>query len=326
VSASPKNRLHILTVPENPVPVLQSLREGLLRSPREISPRYFYDDVGSRLFEEITRLPEYYLTRAEDWILRNVGPEIVERTGAEALIELGSGSSIKTRILLDAMHRAGTLRRYVPFDVSESAVREAAGGLLAAYPELEIRGVVGDFTEHLDAVPESGLRELCIFLGGTIGNFRPEEAVRFLRRLARRLETGDHFLLGTDLVKDPVVLHAAYNDARGVTARFNRNILAVVNRLFDADFDVDAFRHRAVYNPERRWIEMWLVAEKTHKVRVRRIDLEITVEAGEEILTEVSAKYDRGAVESLLGAAGFGTAAFYTDPDRRFALTLARRL
>jgi L-histidine Nalpha-methyltransferase len=322
---SPPPRFTIDVVPEDPRAVLEGLRESLTRSPREISPRFFYDDVGSGLFEEITALPEYYPTRTEETLLRASALDVIRKSHPDTLIELGPGAALKTRTLLDAMRAAGRLRRYLPFDVSESMVRRIATELLSEYPDLQVHGVVADFAQHLDRIPErSG--QLCIFLGGTIGNFRPAEAARFLRGLSRRLAPGDHFLLGTDLVKSRARLEAAYNDARGVTAQFNRNVLRVVNRFTDGNFDPSRFEHRAVYNEEAAWIEMWLRSTVRQRVTLPALGLEFVIEAGEEILTEVSAKYDRARVESMLAAAGLEMSAFYTDPENLFALSLSRKL
>jgi len=318
-------RFSIEIVPEDPRYLLAGLRECLLRSPREIPPRYFYDDAGSRLFEEITTLPEYYPTRTEEGILRRVAGDVIGRSGARVLIELGPGAATKTRFLLDAMRERSRLHRYIPVEVSEGVVRRVARELQDEYPELEVHAVVADFALHLDRIPEDDGR-LCVFLGGTIGNFRPGEAVLFLRTLARRLSPGDHFLLGTDLVKDTARLEAAYNDARGVTAAFNLNVLSVVNRLLGGNFDPARFRHRAIYNPGPAWIEMWLRSTIRQRVILPAVDLDFTLEEGEEILTEISAKYDRPRVEALLAAAGFALVEFYTDPERLFALSLARRL
>jgi len=318
------SRLEFTVTPEDPDAVLRNLREHLLRRPREIPTRFFYDDAGSRLFERITELPEYYQTRTEETILRAEAADIVSRTGAEELIELGSGAATKTRVLLDAMHAAGRLRRYVPFDVSGGIMRRVALELLEEYPELDVHAVVADFTEHLDGIPE-GRGQLCIFLGGTIGNFDGPEARRFLGEVAGQLRPGGYLLLGTDLIKDPGRLEAAYNDAAGVTAAFNRNVLRVLNRKLDGDFDPEAFDHHAPYNVAEHRIEMWLRSRRRQRVRLPRIDLDFTLEEGEEILTEISVKHDRARAEALLAAAGFRTEAFYTDPEQLFALSLARK-
>lgn len=296
----------------------------LAQRPRRLPSRYFYDATGSRLFDEITRLPEYYLTRTEAAILERHAGRIIDRTGATELVELGSGTSTKTRILLEAMAVTGRLRRYIPFDVSEPAVREAAAGLAKSYPELDIHGVIGEFDRHPAPSP-SGERRLVLLIGSTIGNFELAEAVQLLEMIAKPMATGDWFLLGVDLVKDVEVLEAAYNDSRGVTARFNLNILDVVNGALGGDFRTDLYEHRAFYNPEREWVEMRLVAQRGHCVRLEALDLSLEIEAGEEILTEISSKYRREVVEELLGASGFELIDWLTDADELFALALARR-
>lgn len=302
----------------------REVRALLATSPRRIPSRYFYDAAGSRLFDEITRLPEYYLTRTEAEILEREADRMVARTGAFELVELGSGTSTKTRILLDAMDRADHLHRYIPFDVSEPVVHEAAHALAAAYPELEIHGVVGEFDRHLAGIPP-GERRLVLLLGSTIGNFERPAATELLRKIAQPMAVGDWFLLGADLVKDPAILDAAYNDSRGVTARFNLNILKVVNETFDGDFPTELYRHRAFYDPEREWIEMRLVAECAHRVELGGLGLVLDIEAGEEIHTEISCKYRREVVEELLRSSGFELAQWLTDDDELFALALARR-
>ena len=320
------DRLEVdIITPATPEVLLREIREALTSSPREIHARYFYDDHGSRLFEKITELPEYYQTRTEEKILRTIAHRLIEQTGAEELIELGSGAATKTRILLDAMRDAKKLRRYVPFDVSEGIVRRVGGELLEEYPGLSIHAVIADFTRHLDGIPE-GRNRLCIFLGGTIGNFKPDLAVRFLNELEEELSPGDHFLLGTDLIKDVRILEAAYNDSKGVTAEFNRNSLNVLNRFLDSDFDPGSFEHHAFYNRDEDRIEMWLRSVKEQRVELPKIDLELALDRGEEIRTEISRKFSRGKVESLLNATGFELENFWTDPDELFALSLARRL
>jgi L-histidine N-alpha-methyltransferase len=243
VSVDKDVRLEIQITPENPAGLLPGIREGLSRSPREISSRFLYDDAGSKLFEQITELPEYYQTRTEEKILREVAGELIQETRAEELIELGSGAATKTRILLDAMKSVGSLGRYIPFDVSEGIVHRVAEEILEEYPEIRVHAVVADFNEHMEIPP--GHWQLCIFLGGTIGNFEPDAAVGFIRNLGRQLESGDHFLLGTDLIKDKARLEAAYNDSQGVTAAFNKNSLLVLNNLLDGNFDPEAFEHHA---------------------------------------------------------------------------------
>jgi len=300
------------------------LRSSLAESPKRLPSRFFYDDVGSELFEEICTLPEYYPTRTERAILEHRAAEIVATSGAEELVELGSGAATKTEILLDAMDVAGQLRLYVPFDVSEVMVERVAERLVARYSGLTVHGVVGDFLAHLGAIPEGG-RRLVAFLGGTIGNFEPERGRTFLSGVSDQLAAGDHVLLGTDLIKDVATVEAAYNDSRGVTAAFNLNILTVVNRLADADFDRSAFRHRAFWNPERHRIEMRLASLRSQRVTLRELDLTLDLDEGEELLTEISTKFDRDKIDRLLAGAGLELVDWYTDPKKRFALSLSRK-
>ena len=297
-------------------------RTGLTASPKWLPPRWFYDARGSELFEEITRLDEYYPTRAEREILVERAGEIAVATKAKTLIELGSGSSEKTRLLLSALRTHGSLGAFVPLDVSGSALREAMDRIVADYPALDVHGIVGDFTRHLGRLPTGGTR-LVAFLGGTIGNLLPTERADFLADLRGALEPGDWLLLGTDLVKDPAVLVAAYDDAAGVTAEFNRNVLRVLNRELGADFEVDAFAHVAVWDAGQEWIEMRLRAEKAMTVRLPALDLTVRFAAGEELRTEVSAKFRRGGVARELAAAGFAPRHWWTDGQGRFAQSLA---
>jgi L-histidine Nalpha-methyltransferase len=295
---------------------------GLTATPKHLPPKWFYDARGSELFEQITALPEYYPTRTEAALLARSVDEIAAASGADTLVELGSGSSAKTRLLLDAFARAGTLRRYVPQDVSEAALRGALDVLAAEYPGLLLHGVVGDFTTDLDKLPR-GERRMVAFLGGTIGNLLPTERHAFLTQLRSVLSPGEQLLLGTGLVVDESVVVPAYDDAAGVTAEFNRNVLHVLNRELDADFDVDAFAHRALWDADNEWIEMRLVAQRAMDVRVGELDLDVAFAAGEELRTEVSAKFRPLGVRSMLDAAGFDPVQMWTDPDERFALTLA---
>jgi L-histidine Nalpha-methyltransferase len=295
---------------------------GLTSSPKWLPPKWFYDARGSDLFEEITRLPEYYPTRAESSILNAHAGDIAHRTGAHTLVELGSGSSEKTRLLLDALREGGTLRQYVPLDVSEAALREAVAAIHGDYPGLAIHGVVADFTEHLDRIPGQTPR-LVAFLGGTIGNFFPQERAAFLAALHKTLAHGDWLLLGTDLVKSPDVLVPAYDDAAGVTAEFNRNVLAVLNRELGANFDPDSYQHVAVWDPENEWIEMRLRAGAA-SVSLPEIGLDIVLAPGEEIRTEISAKFRREGIENELAVVGFSLESWWTDPGGLFALSLAR--
>ena len=298
-------------------------RLGLTSEPKWLPPKWFYDKRGSDLFEEITRLREYYPTRAERSILVAHAGDIARRTGAHTLVELGSGSSDKTRLLLDALQNEGTLREFVPLDVSESALRDAVAALHVDYPHLAIHGVVGDFTEHLDRIPGQAPR-LVVFLGGTIGNFLPEERAAFLSELRNTLDPGEWLLLGTDLVKDPNILIPAYDDAAGVTAEFNRNVLAVLNRELGGDFDVPAFEHVAIWDAQNEWIEMRLRSTSNAKVTLADLDLDIVLAAGEEIRTEISAKFRRDGIERELGNAGFSLDSWWTDPKGRFAMSLAQ--
>jgi L-histidine Nalpha-methyltransferase len=299
------------------------VRDGLTRAPlKELPPRLFYDGYGSDLFDRITQLPEYYPTRCERSILNRRAPEIVAATGAEELVELGSGSASKTRALLFAMAGAGTLRRYVPVDVAAEPVERSARELCEIYPGLEVHGLIGDFHSDLVHLPD-GERRLFAFLGGTIGNFLPGERVDFLVELRDRMGPGDRLLLGTDLVKDAAVLEAAYDDSAGVTAEFNLNALRVVNRELGADFPLDRFEHRAFFDPERSWIEMRLRSLDDVIVRVPGAGIEVAFDAGEEIRTEISAKFTRERVEADLRAADLALETFWTDDQGYFGLSLS---
>ncbi|MBT2896720.1 L-histidine N(alpha)-methyltransferase [Streptomyces sp. McG3] len=292
---------------------------GLTRRPKTLPPKWFYDARGSELFEEITRLPEYYPTRAEREILQARAEEIAAASGARTVIELGSGSSEKTRHLLDVLPG---LHSYVPVDVSESALTGAAESLLAEHPGLSVHALIADFTGGL-ALPGTPGPRLVVFLGGTIGNLLPEERAAFLRSVRSLLSPGDALLLGTDLVKDEETLVAAYDDAAGVTAAFNKNVLTVVNRELGADFPLDDFDHLAVWNPRERWIEMRLRARRALSVKIRELDLVVPFEAGEELRTEVSAKFRQEDVREELAAAGMRLTQWWTDSAGRFALSLA---
>lgn len=298
----------------------QSLREPLPRIPS----RFFYDDLGSDLFERICELPEYYPTRTERALLEEIAPAVAAATRARTLVEIGSGAATKTRLLLDALRREGTLRLYVPIDVAEGTTRRIGAELLEEYPGLKVHGILGNFLADLDPLPGSGPR-LAIFLGGTIGNLTPEEAAQFLSDLHRALAPGDAFLLGVDRVKPISRIEAAYDDSAGVTAEFNLNILRAANRVADGDFDPAGFRHRAFFDVPHSRIEMRLVSERTQRVTLRALDLILDFAPGDEILTEISTKYDRERAEGLLVAAGFSPAEWFTDPDDLFALILARR-
>jgi L-histidine N-alpha-methyltransferase len=298
------------------------VRAGLSGAQKTLPPKWFYDAVGSELFEQITRLPEYYPTRREREVLDRHGADIAQQTRAQTLVELGSGSSEKTRLLLDALTFEGTIRRYVPVDVSDSALIAAAEACAGEYPRLEVHGVVADFVTHLEVLP-SGPARLVAFLGGTIGNFEPAARADFLSRIASTLRPGDAFLLGTDLVKDVDRLVRAYDDAAGVTAAFNLNVLAVVNRELGADFDLDAFAHEARWDAENAWIEMHLRSLREQTVHVKALDLDLHFAEGETLRTEISAKFTRDRVAAEYAAAGLRLAAWWTDSAGDYALSLA---
>jgi L-histidine Nalpha-methyltransferase len=295
---------------------------GLTASPKILPPKWFYDEEGCRLFDEITRLPEYYPTRTERAILGRHAGDIAGRTSADTLVELGSGTSEKTRLLLDALSAHGSLRRFVPFDVSEPTLRDAASAIELEYPGVDVHAVVGDFERHLDRLPRGGTR-LVAFLGSTIGNLDPDGRARFYRSIAAGLAPEDALLLGTDLVKDPRRLQAAYDDDAGVTAAFNRNVLSVLNRELDADFAPERFAHIARWSREQEWIEMHLRSQGAQTVRVQELDLQVEFADGEEMRTEISAKFRRERVEAELAAAGLALAAWWTDADGDFALSLS---
>ena len=302
----------------------EDVLDGLTRPFKELPPKHFYDARGAELFDRICDLPEYYPTRAERSILQARAEEIVELTGAAEIVELGSGTAAKTRILLDAMQAAGTLRRYVPLDVTEQMILETAAALVEEYPGLLVHGIVGDFERHLHHLPAALGPRLIAFLGGTIGNFTPGSRRRFLRGLAKAMGPDDHLLLGTDLVKDPATLEAAYDDSEGITAEFNRNVLRVVNRELDADFDVDAFDHVAFFDREREWIEMRLRAASRQHVHIGALGLDVVFEPREELRTEISAKFTPERLEGDLAAAGLELEHVFADDDGLFALSLSR--
>ncbi|MFF8594291.1 L-histidine N(alpha)-methyltransferase [Streptomyces sp. NPDC015220] len=295
------------------------VREGLTADPKTLPPKWFYDAHGSELFERITELPEYYPTRAEREILADRSGEIAAALPARTLVELGSGSSEKTRYLLDSLTG---LRSYLPVDVSESALRQAGQALAAERPGTEVHALVADFTAGL-ALPDTPGPRLLAFLGGTIGNLLPAERAAFLTAVRALLSPGDALLLGTDLVKDEDVLVRAYDDAAGVTAAFNKNVLAVVNRELGADFDPDSFEHVALWNADEEWIEMRLRSRAAQTVKVPALDLAVHFEAGEEVRTEVSAKFREDRVASELASAGLELARWWTDRENRFALSLS---
>lgn len=303
--------------------MVHDVRTGLSGHPKWLPPKYFYDARGSELFEAITRLPEYYPTRAERAILERRAEEIASAARADTLVELGSGSSQKTRLLLDGLAALGTLRRYVPVDVSPTALEDAMKSLSVDYPDLGLHGMVGDFEHHLGLIPSGGTR-LVAFLGGTVGNLAPGERRAFFAAIRNGLAPQDSFLLGTDLVKDPERLVRAYDDAAGVTAEFNRNVLHVLNNSLGADFAPEAFSHVAVWNQQNAWIEMRLRSIHEQSVTIGDLGLSIDFGAGEEMRTEISAKFTRARLEDELAEAGFALAEWWTDPAGDFAISLAR--
>ncbi|MFE9612153.1 L-histidine N(alpha)-methyltransferase [Streptomyces sp. NPDC006012] len=314
--------LHVTrTLPEDATDAAlrADVRRGLTSTPKTLPPKWFYDARGSELFERITELPEYYPTRAEREILLARAGEIAAATGARTLVELGSGSSEKTRHLIDALT---ALHVYVPVDVSESALTQAARSLIEERPGLAVHALIADFTAELALPPTPGPR-LLAFLGGTIGNLLPAERAAFLASVRRLLSPGDTLLLGTDLVKDEQTLVHAYDDAAGVTAEFDKNVLAVVNRELGADFDPDAFDHVALWDARHEWVEMRLRARTAQTVKVPALDLAVEFAAGEELRTEVSAKFRKSGVSAELAAAGLELTRWWTDTAGRFALSLS---
>ncbi|WP_348674759.1 L-histidine N(alpha)-methyltransferase [uncultured Abyssibacter sp.] len=320
----PHPRLRFSAVaPQRPIGTLaDDVRGGLLNPPRTLPAKYFYDEVGARLFEDICATEDYYPSRCEEALLREHGRELMAAMDAEHLIELGSGSSRKTRHLLRHADAGVT---YWPFDVSEAMLRDAAAALVEAMPELSIHGLVGDYHAGLDVpLPETGRRAV-LFLGGTLGNFKPDQAKTFLREIRDLLRPGDSLLLGADRVKNPAVLERAYDDRDGVTARFNLNVLSVLNGRLGGDFDLSAFEHRAVYNREAERIEMYLEARRPQTVHLSAMDHRIRLEAGERIRTELSHKYTPDSIRGLLAPAGFELRRLLTTPEpHAYSLVLAR--
>jgi L-histidine N-alpha-methyltransferase len=303
---------------------VEDVRRGLGAQPRSLPPKWLYDDVGSDLFDQITRLPDYYPTERERTILARHADDIVATTGATTLVELGSGTSDKTRILLDAFTRAGVLARFVPVDVSEETLRAAAHQLSERYPSVQVEALVGDFTLHLGHLPRGG-RRMVVFLGGTIGNLYVEERAAFLGALGDSLDPGDWLLLGTDLVKSADRLIAAYDDPGGVTARFVTNCLQVLNDRLGADFDLDAFTYVPFWDPHMERMDLRLRAEMPQHVSIPGAGISLDLASGEEIRVEISTKFRLDGIAAELDAAGFAVERSLTDDDKDFALTLARR-
>jgi L-histidine N-alpha-methyltransferase len=298
------------------------VRSGLTAAAKTLPPKYFYDARGSELFDEITRLTEYYPTRTERTILEQRVHEVAARTRAETLVELGSGTSDKTRLLLRALADCGTLRTFVPFDVDPAVLRDASAGVAEEFDGIDVEPVVGDFETHLSVLPRHP-RRLVAFLGSTIGNLAPEPRQHFLADVRSTLGEGDAFLLGTDLVKPVDRLVAAYDDVRGVTAEFNKNVLAVINRELGANFDLSLFQHVVLWNAKAEWIEMRLRSTTDQQVRVAALDLTVDFAEGEEIRTEISAKFRPEGVVSELAAVGLRVTDLWTDPAQDFALSLS---
>ena len=313
-----------LSVEDTQRALADDVRKGLSAKPKDLPPKWFYDAQGSELFDKITRLPEYYPTEAERSILAEKANAIADLSDADTLVELGAGSADKTRVLLDALRSSGSLQRYVPFDVSESALVSASKMIAGHYPGLAVHGVVGDFDRHLDVIPSGGTRMIA-FLGGTIGNYEPAGRRRFFAGLSRQMHAGDTLLLGVDLVKDPARLVRAYDDESGVTAAFNKNVLAVINRALGASFDLDLFEHVALWDPVHEWIEMRLRSIVKQRVTVRDIGLTVEFAKGEEMRTEISAKFRRDAICRELTSAGLELVAWLPDAAEDYALILSRK-
>ncbi|MBS1913646.1 MAG: L-histidine N(alpha)-methyltransferase [Bacteroidetes bacterium] len=309
-------------LPDHRLSLAADVRRGLTLAQKELPPKYFYDERGAMLFEAICDLPEYYQTRTERGILDAIADILVSHAHPSTLVEFGSGSSSKTRVLLDAMNRAGLLGTYVPLDISREMLLETAEQLVAEYDDLNVRAVIADFAMPLPPITVEG-NALVIFLGGTIGNFREDEAKRFLRNVAESMRPGDRFVVGVDLVKDPLELNAAYNDAAGITAEFNLNVLDVINRELAADFDRSRFTHYAFYNPGESQIEMHLASRCDQQVTIAALEMCVHFERGETIRTEISRKFTRGSISRLLAAAGLELCEFHSDGANRFALCVA---
>lgn len=318
-------RVDVHLAPDDAARALEAdVRRGLTARPKHLPPKWFYDDRGSELFDAITRLPEYYPTRTERAILLDHAADVAHDTRADTLVELGSGTSEKTRVLLDALAKEGTLARFVPFDVSEATLRASARQVAHEYPGLAVHAVVGDFERHLRQLPGGG-RRLVAFLGSTIGNLEPAARSRFFAEVAAGLAPGDGLLLGADLVKDPARLVAAYDDAAGVTAEFNRNVLRVINRELEGDFAPEEYEHVARWDPDAEWIEMWLRASGAQRIHLGRLGLDVAFADGEAVRTEISAKFRRAGVEAELGTADLEPVRWWSDAAGDFALVLARR-
>lgn len=324
------NRLHIDYLLDSQALARDDAREvieGLTRTPKTIPPRYFYDSRGSQLFEKICQLPEYYPTRTEAAILTKYAPEIARITKVSELVELGSGSSTKTRLLLDAYSSLNSSLLYVPIDVSSSILQESAYSLLSDYPHLKISGKVATYQQALEQIADSySERKIIIFLGSSIGNFDRHQCDRFIEQIGNTLNVGDYFLLGIDLQKPPEILTAAYNDSQKVTAAFNLNMLQHLNSRFAGNFNLDLFGHQAIYNTVNNQIEMYLVSQKAHSVALNTLDLTVNFTEGEKILTEISRKFDPEKMTAYLQQKGLNLIQNYTDLQRWFGLILCQKI
>ena len=305
--------------------IIQDVQMGLTSDPKMLNPKYFYDEKGSQLFDKITRLPEYYLTRTETSILKNEIEEILNRYKPEAIFEMGSGSAIKTRLILDPMNESGILKGIGLFDFNEEFLTESSKSFRELYPESKVVSIVGDFTKELFLGDFDFSPSLYLFLGSSIGNMSYGESKMYLERVVEKMKKEDIFMLGIDLVKDVNIIHSAYNDSEGVTGEFNRNILKVINARLDADFEPNLFTHEAVYNHEKHRIEMYLKTDVEQEVNLRKIDLRLKLFSGESICTEISRKYTREKVENLMSSAGMELIEWLTDDDSFFAIALAKK-
>ncbi|MEB3249352.1 MAG: L-histidine N(alpha)-methyltransferase [Merismopediaceae bacterium] len=324
---SSRLQIHYCDRRENlPQPEGEDVRQGLTAISKSLPPKYFYDARGSQLFEQICELPEYYPTRTESWILQQYIADIVSKTGPCELVELGSGSSTKTRLLFEAYQQANYPLFYQPIDVSDSILIESAQQLLADYPTLHIRGQVGTYEQALADLPASVLpQHMIFFLGSSLGNFTPMECDRFFSQMMDLLMPGDYFLLGLDLQKEIAILEAAYNDTDGITAQFNLNMLTHLNQRFQGNFQPDQFRHQAIYNPQAQQIEMYLHCLAPQTVTLEKLGLEVDFQAGEALLTEISRKFNLSQMQDYLQAQGFTSVHSWTDPQNWFAVMLAQK-
>ena len=302
----------------------EDVRKGLTSNPKVLNPKYFYDEKGSKLFDEITRLPEYYPTRTETKILARESERLIAEYRPEAIFELGSGSATKTNMILEPMMKMGLLKGIGLLDFNEEFLRESSLNFQINYPNVEIMSVVGDFGKELLFESFEHSPTLYLILGSTIGNMNYRKSIKFLKRVAEKMHASDYFLLGSDLIKDEKILYAAYNDSQGVTAEFNRNILKVINDKLGADFDPALFVHEAVYNQSKHRIEMYLISSSYQKIYIKDLDLEIEFESGDKICTEISRKYDRQQVKAMLEEAGMEIIEWLTDEDSLYALSLSK--